>query len=93
MLAAGGDVKVVSDTLGHSDTRITRDIYQSVFPQVTKDAAEATAKLVPLPRKAEAEEAARKARKARKEAKRAKKARAEGKKKTGEKAKRKKLKK
>lgn len=28
MLAAGIDVKIVSDTLGHSDTRITRDIYQ-----------------------------------------------------------------
>lgn len=29
MLAAGIDVKIVSDTLGHSDTRITRDIYQN----------------------------------------------------------------
>lgn len=27
MLAAGIDIKIVSDTLGHSDTRITRDIY------------------------------------------------------------------
>ncbi len=61
MLAAGIDVKIVSDTLGHSDTRITRDIYQSVLPQVGKNAAEATAKLVPLQRKTEAEEAARKA--------------------------------
>lgn len=48
---------------------------------VGKSAAEATAKLVPLQRKAEAEEAARKAKKARKKAKRAKKAQAEGKKK------------
>ncbi|TQE25356.1 site-specific integrase, partial [Streptomyces ipomoeae] len=55
MLAAGIDVKIVSDTLGHSDTRITRDIYQSVLPQVGKNAAEATAKLVPLQRKTEAE--------------------------------------
>ncbi|GFH38855.1 hypothetical protein SCWH03_51170 [Streptomyces pacificus] len=61
MLAAGIDVKIVSDTLGHSDTRITRDIYQSVLPQVGKNAAEASAKLVPLQRKTEAEEAARKA--------------------------------
>jgi integrase len=61
MLAAGIDVKIVSDTLGHSDTRITRDIYQSVLPQVGKNAAEATARLVPLQRKTEAEEAARKA--------------------------------
>ncbi|MFI1783514.1 tyrosine-type recombinase/integrase [Streptomyces rubiginosohelvolus] len=61
MLAAGIDIKIVSDTLGHSDTRITRDIYQSVLPHVGKSAAEATAKLVPLQRKAEAEKAARKA--------------------------------
>ncbi|EST38891.1 hypothetical protein N566_04885 [Streptomycetaceae bacterium MP113-05] len=81
MLAAGVDVKIVSDTLGHSDTRITRDIYQSVLPHVGKNAAEATAQLVPLQRKAEAEEAARKAEKARKKAKRAKKTQAEGKKK------------
>lgn len=61
MLAAGIDIKIVSDTLGHSDTRITRDIYQSVLPHVGRSAAEATAKLVPLQRKAEAEKAARKA--------------------------------
>ncbi|MFH9393773.1 tyrosine-type recombinase/integrase [Streptomyces sp. NPDC017556] len=61
MLAADIDIKIVSDTLGHSDTRITRDIYQSVLPHVGKSAAEATAKLVPLQRKAEAEKAARKA--------------------------------
>lgn len=73
MLAADIDIKIVSDTLGHSDTRITRDIYQSVLPQVGKSAAEATAKLVPLQRKTEADEAARKEQKARKKAKRAKK--------------------
>jgi hypothetical protein len=44
MLAAGIDVKIGSDTLGHSDTRITRDIYQSVLPQAGKNAAEAMAK-------------------------------------------------
>ncbi|WP_329119323.1 tyrosine-type recombinase/integrase [Streptomyces sp. NBC_01465] len=69
MLAAGIDVKIVSDTLGHSDTRITRDIYQSVLPHVGKSAAEATAKLVPLQRRTEAEQAARKAAKAAKKAK------------------------
>ncbi|MES9592020.1 site-specific integrase [Streptomyces sp. NPDC094045] len=69
MLAAGVDVKIVSDTLGHSDTRITRDIYQSVLPHVGKNAAEATAKLVPLQRKAEEEKAARKATKSAKKAK------------------------
>ncbi|MFE9937116.1 hypothetical protein [Streptomyces hirsutus] len=73
---------IVSDTLGHSGTRITRDIYQSVLPQVGKSAAEATTKLVPLQRKAKAGEAARQAEKARKKAKRAEKTPAEGKKKT-----------
>ncbi|SFD42565.1 Phage integrase family protein [Streptomyces aidingensis] len=94
MLAAGVDVKVVSDTLGHSDTRITRDIYQSVLPEVGKSAAEATAKLVPLKRKAEAEKARKAARKAKREekarraarkARRAEKAKATGRKKRGRK--------
>ncbi|WP_327670802.1 MULTISPECIES: site-specific integrase [unclassified Streptomyces] len=85
MLAADIDIKIVSDTLGHSDTRITRDIYQSVLPHVGKSAAEATAKLVPLQRKADAEATERKAKKTRKKAKRAKKAEAKGKKKGGRK--------
>ncbi|MFD4143674.1 tyrosine-type recombinase/integrase [Streptomyces sp. NPDC058572] len=81
MLAADIDIKIVSDTLGHSDTRITRDIYQSVLPHVGKSAAEATAKLVPLQRKAEQEaqvrQAAKEAKKAAKtKAKRKKKAKA-----------------
>jgi integrase len=69
MLAASIDVKIVSDTLGHSDTRITRDIYQSVLPQVGKNAAEATARLVPLQRKTDAEEARKAAKKAKDKAK------------------------
>jgi integrase len=44
MLAADIDIDIVSDTLGHSDTRITRDIYQSVLPHVGKNAAEAKVK-------------------------------------------------
>ncbi|MFI2237931.1 integrase [Streptomyces chrestomyceticus] len=73
MLAAGVEAKAVSDTLGHSDIRITRDIYRSVLAQVGKNAAEATAKLVPLPRKTEAEQAAREAAKTVKKSKKAKK--------------------
>jgi integrase len=69
MLAAGVDVKVVSETLGHNDTRITRDIYQSVFPEVAKDAAEAAAGLVPLQRKSEAKEAKKRRKKKAKKAK------------------------
>lgn len=79
MLAADIDIKIVSDTLGHSDTRITRDIYQSVLPHVGKSAAEATAKLVPLQRKTEAEKAARKAAKKEKARKAAAKMADEGK--------------
>ncbi|MEU6017783.1 tyrosine-type recombinase/integrase [Streptomyces sp. NPDC047515] len=47
MLAADVDIKVVSETLGHSDTRITRDIYQSVLDDLARAAAEAVVKLVP----------------------------------------------
>ncbi|MFD1660128.1 tyrosine-type recombinase/integrase [Streptomyces caeni] len=50
MLAAGIDIKVVSDTLGHSDTRITRDIYQAVLDDLARAAAEAVVKLVPRTR-------------------------------------------
>jgi hypothetical protein len=57
MLAAGIDVKIASEALGLSDARITRGIYQGVLPQVSRNAAEPTAKLVPLQRKTEAEEA------------------------------------
>ncbi|MFF3653328.1 tyrosine-type recombinase/integrase [Streptomyces sp. NPDC002181] len=47
MLAAGVDIKIVSETLGHSETRVTHDIYQSVMPKQAADAAEATAAMVP----------------------------------------------
>jgi integrase len=50
MLSAGIDIKVVSDTLGHSDTRITRDIYQAVLDDLARAAAEAVIKLVPRTR-------------------------------------------
>lgn len=51
MLAAGVDIKVVSETLGHSDTRITRDIYQSVLDDLARDAAEKVVQLVPHARR------------------------------------------
>lgn len=51
MLAAGVDIKVVSETLGHSDTRITRDIYQSVLDDLARDAAEKVVQLVPHTRR------------------------------------------
>ncbi|RKS04956.1 site-specific recombinase XerD [Nocardiopsis sp. Huas11] len=45
-LAAGTDVKVVSAELGHATTHFTQDTYQTVFPDVAKAAAEATAALL-----------------------------------------------
>ncbi|MUL41630.1 site-specific integrase [Streptomonospora sp. PA3] len=45
-LAAGVDVKIVSAELGHATTTFTQDVYQSVFPQVARQAAEATADLI-----------------------------------------------
>lgn len=45
-LAAGTDVKVVSSELGHSTAHFTQDTYQTVFPDVAKAAAEATAALL-----------------------------------------------
>ena len=47
MLAAGVDMKVVQETLGHSSSAITSDTYTSVFPKVAAAAAEAAAALVP----------------------------------------------
>lgn len=46
-LAAGVDMKVVQDMLGHSCLAITADTYTSVLPQVARVAAEAVAGLVP----------------------------------------------
>lgn len=46
-LAAGLDMKVVSERLRHSTTAITRDLYTSVLPDVAREAAEKTAAMVP----------------------------------------------
>jgi len=45
-LAAGADLKVVQDLLGHSTIVLTADTYTSVLPEVHRQAAEATARLV-----------------------------------------------
>jgi integrase len=46
-LAAGVDIKVVQEMLGHSCLAITADTYTSVLPAVARAAAEAVAGLVP----------------------------------------------
>ena len=47
MLAAGVDLKVVQEILGHSMLSLTADTYTSVYPEVVASAAEAAAILVP----------------------------------------------
>jgi integrase len=46
-LAAGVPMKVVSETLGHSKSGFTSDVYTSVIPEVHQAAAEAMAAIVP----------------------------------------------
>ncbi|GIH96542.1 tyrosine-type recombinase/integrase [Planobispora siamensis] len=46
MLAAGVELKVVQETLGHVSSTFTRDTYTSVYPEVAQAAAESTAALI-----------------------------------------------
>ncbi|WP_425565254.1 site-specific integrase [Nonomuraea bangladeshensis] len=55
MLAAGVDIKLVQEALGHKTASFTRDTYTSVYPEAAAAAAEATAAFltgspVPAPR-------------------------------------------
>jgi hypothetical protein len=45
-LAAGADLKVVQDQLGHSTITLTTDTYTSVLPETARTAAEHTATLL-----------------------------------------------
>ncbi|MEW1846308.1 hypothetical protein AB0392_50840 [Nonomuraea angiospora] len=46
MPAAGIEMKVVQETLGHTSGSFTADTYTSVFPEVAMAAAEKTAALL-----------------------------------------------
>jgi integrase len=46
-LAARVDMKVISETLGHARSAFTADTYTSIIPELAKQAAEATAAMVP----------------------------------------------
>jgi Phage integrase family len=45
-LAAGIDIKVVSDRLGHSTMAVTADLYTHVVPSLGRDAAKRIARLL-----------------------------------------------
>ena len=45
-LAAGADLKVVQDQLGHSTITLTADTYTSVLPEAAHRAAQATADMI-----------------------------------------------
>ncbi|WP_198681351.1 tyrosine-type recombinase/integrase [Lentzea terrae] len=47
MLAANIDMKVIQETLGHSQIQTTSNLYTSVLPKVARDAAEKTVALIP----------------------------------------------
>lgn len=51
MLAAGVDMKVVQETLGHSNIALTANTYTSTYPDLATAAAEATAAIVPRARR------------------------------------------
>lgn len=56
--AAGVDIKVVQEMLGHATSAFTRDVYTNVVPEIATAAAEAVASIVPrrannVPAKAE----------------------------------------
>lgn len=48
MLAAGVDMKVVQETLGHSSVTLTANTYTQVYPDVAQAAADAAASLVQI---------------------------------------------
>jgi integrase len=50
-LAAGVDMKIVQDMLGHSSITLTADIYTSVLPELARLAAEDAAALIPRTRR------------------------------------------
>lgn len=47
MLAAGADLKIVQELLGHSTIAVTADTYTHVLPELAHDTAEAAAAIVP----------------------------------------------
>jgi len=46
-LAAGTDLKIVQEMLGHSTITLTADTYTSVLPELARTAAQHSATLIP----------------------------------------------
>lgn len=53
-LAAGTDIKVVQEMLGHASSTLASDTYTSVLPELARAAAENTAALIPRQRHTQA---------------------------------------
>lgn len=51
MLAAGVDMKIIQETLGHSSVVLTANTYTSVYTELSAAAAEKTARMVPRARR------------------------------------------
>ncbi|AGM04764.1 tyrosine-type recombinase/integrase [Amycolatopsis keratiniphila] len=47
MIAAGAELKVVQELLGHSSIAVTADTYAHVLSELARDTAEAVAAIVP----------------------------------------------
>lgn len=51
MLASGQDLAIVSKTMGHSNSQITRDLYAHTVGDAARNAAEGASALLPVSRK------------------------------------------
>ena len=54
LLAAGVDLKVVSETMGHATAAFTADVYVTVLEEISEAAAVAIADFVPRKQRTEA---------------------------------------
>jgi integrase len=53
MLASGQDLAIVSKTMGHSNSQITRDLYAHMVGDAARNAAEAASSLLPVSKKSQ----------------------------------------
>ncbi|ALV42513.1 hypothetical protein AU252_16305 [Pseudarthrobacter sulfonivorans] len=53
MLASGQDMAIVSKTMGHSNSQITRDLYAHMVGDAAHNAAEGASSLLPMSKKSQ----------------------------------------